>query len=247
MKCAFDVGNYISRAKVRSEYGNAIEIVESDYSMYRVGKRDTSFNLGRGDVRLRVYEKVLECIRNIEKVAALISHRWGVLPAEAVRVEFQLRRGKLKELGVDGLGSWLERRAAIVEYLTHGWFRLTAGPVDRKHPDRTPVLPQWREVQDAMATWTGTGPPVDLGPIPTQPMPPEHYIKTIVGSLKSYFARRGVEIDSNETFWNEGLHRLLDEIDGRDMAAEVSRRALELGVGQPTNGSQGASDGPRGD
>jgi hypothetical protein len=235
LKQAFDAGHYVSRAKGDSEFGTKVEVIDTDYSIYSIHKKVTSFNLGRGAVRMRVYEKVLECIRDVEKLGAMIAHRWGMLPAEAVRAEFQLRRTKLTELGVDSLADWLEKRSAIVRYLVESWFRLTDGPVDRKHPDRTPILPAWREVQDAFAAWTGSGPPVDLGPIATQLMPPEHYIKSIVGSFVSLFARLGVKIDGNETFWNEGLYRILDEIEKRDMAAEVARRALELGIASPSH------------
>lgn len=184
-----------------------------------------------------------ECKHDLEKLQLLIDQRWGVFPFRAIRVEFQLRRGKLKQLGVDSLADWLEKRAAVVRYLTHDWFRLTAGPVDRKHPDRTPILPEWQEVQQAFAAWAGSGPFADLGPIETQPMPADHYLKTIVGSFISLFARSGVAIDGNEAFFQECLYRLLDEIEEREMAGEVRRRALELGVARLKEESSSPSTG----
>jgi hypothetical protein len=202
-------------------------------SLYRLRRETTSFNVGRGEVRLRIYEKVKQCKHDLEKLALLVERRWGAFPFEAIRAEYQLRRGKLKKFGVDNLTDWMAKRAAIVRYLCHDWFRLTDGAVDRKHPDRTPILPEWRDIQQAFGSWVGDGPFPELTPIPAQAMPPDHYTKTIVGSLVSLFAKTGVDIDSNDTFWNEGMYRILDEIEKRDMAVEVRRRALELGVARP--------------
>lgn len=230
LKLAFDAEHYVSRGKMSDEHGALTEFRDSDMSVYRVGSEVTSFNLGRCDARMRVYEKVKECKHDIVKLQTLIDCRWGVFPYWAIRVEFQLRRAKLKALGVDSFADWMANRATIVHYLTHDWFRLTDGPVDHKHPDRTPTLPVWQEVQGGMASWTGGGHLLELGPIPSQPMPPDHYVKSIVGSLKSLFAKTGTVIDSNETFWHEAMWRIVDEIEDRNMAAEVARRILELGV-----------------
>jgi hypothetical protein len=232
LKAAYDADHVVCRATSSDEHGDEVGIVESDYHIYRLRRETTSFNVGRGAVRLRVYEKVRECKHELEKLQLLVERRWGVFPFQAIRAEYQVRRKKLKQLGVDSLSDWMEKRAAIVRYLAHDWFRLTDGPVDRKHPDRTAILPEWCEVQQGFASWAGNGPFPELTAIPTQPMPPDHYTKTIVGSLVSLFARTGVDVDSNETFWNEGMYRILDEIERRDMAAEVRRRALELGVMQ---------------
>ena len=226
LKTAFDAGHYVSRGKMSDEHGVLTEFRDSDMSVYRIGSEVTSFNLGRCDVRMRVYEKVKECRHDIVKLQTLIDHRWGVFPDRAIRVEFQLRREKLKKLGVDSCEDWLAKRASVVHYLTHDWFRLTDGPVDQKHPDRTPILAVWQEVQGCMASWTGGGPLLELEPIPSQLMPPDHYLKSIVGSLISLFAKTGVVIDNNEIFWHESMCRILDEIEARDMAAEVRRRVL---------------------
>ena len=168
-----------------------------------------------------------------------------MFPLRAIRVEYQLRREKLKQLGVDSLADWLEKRAVIVHYLTHSWFRLTDGPVDRKHPDRTPILPEWCEVQKAFLAWTGAGPMPELEPIESQAMPPEHFVKSIIGSFVSLFARTGVSIDGNEAYFQECLSRILDEIERRDMASEVRRRVLELGIAAKREDSSASTTGDK--
>src|SRR5262249_22047039 len=98
---------------------------------------------------------------------------------------------------------------------------------------RTPILPEWCDVQQAFVAWAGAGPFPGLVAVPSQPMPPDHYTKTIVGALILLFAKTGGEIDFDETFLNEAPYRILDEIQKRDMPAEVRRRALELGTVWP--------------
>lgn len=230
LKAAYDAGHYVSRARHGDEHLVEGEYKEHDYSAFRVCRAPTSFNLGRGDVRMRTYDKVEECRYKPSKLQILMDHRWGGYPVDAIRVEFQLRRQKLRMLGIDSFADWLAKRASVVHYLTHDWMRLTDGPVDRKHPDRTAVLTEWQEVQGAFASWAGAGPLVDLSPIPTQPMPADRYVKSIVGLWISLFARSGVEIQDNEMFVHEGLCRMLDELKGRDMVAEIRRRVLELGL-----------------
>ena len=75
-------------------------------------------------------------------------------------------------------------------------------------------------------------------------MPPEHFVKTIVGSFVSLMARTGVVIDDNDAFFHESLSRILDEIETRDMAAEVRRRVLELGIGAIRDALSLPLDGP---
>jgi hypothetical protein len=229
---AFAANHVVSRAVERDTHVADIHLVDTDASVYWMRKQVTSFNAGGGDVRMRVYDKIKETGSDHKKLETLVNRRWGVFPFKAIRVEFQLRRGKLRQLGVDDLDDWFAKRATIVRYLTQDWFRLTDGPVlDRKHPDRTPLLPHWIDVQRCFAAWTGDGPSLELRPVESKPMPADHYTRSFVGMLVSLFAKTGTDIDSNDTFMHEAIHRLLDEIELRNMPTEVLRRRLELGLG----------------
>lgn len=230
LKQAFEARHYISQGNYGDTHYDAIDYDISEYGVYHVGLEPTSINLGRGNVRMRIYEKVRECKSNLEKLQTLIERRWGVFPYRAIRTEFQLRRGKLTKLGIDHFGDWMSKRASVVHYLTHSWIRFTDGEYNPKHPERAKILPEWIEVQNAFAAWVGSGPQVELGPIETKPMPPNHYVKSAIGSFISLCAKLGLNIDTNETFWNEVLYFILDDIEDRDIPAEVQRRILELGV-----------------
>jgi hypothetical protein len=55
----------------------------------------------------------------------------------------------IKELGVDSVEDYVERRAGIWKYLTEEWFRLADGEVDRTHTTREVVSAIWERVRAA--------------------------------------------------------------------------------------------------
>ena len=117
---------------------------------------------GAGDVVLRIYDKLKEMQASAlrgqpAKYEHMIQKRWGgVEPPNAVRVEYQLRRGWLKLHGADTIDDLLERAPDFVGYLTGAaddrWFRFLCAMPDNKHPERNITLPAWERVQNAFAT-----------------------------------------------------------------------------------------------
>lgn len=221
---AFQQGHYVTRARHSSDY-----LVEEHLEGYQVGRRPSGFRLGSGAVRLRVYDKSLECRRDWEKLRLMQTRRWGGIGCDAVRAEFQVRREKLKELGIDSLATWYEKRGSIVEYLSHHWCRMVAGAVDSRHADRTPTHPDWELVQAAFEEWAGAA-IAELAPLPKLDVPADDLLHQIIGALCSYEARRRYAIVSNDDFLEHALCDLRRGIADRHMAEEVRLRALKLGV-----------------
>ncbi|HEX6964101.1 MAG TPA: hypothetical protein VF175_19695 [Lacipirellula sp.] len=219
-------GHYATRARASEEH-----YVELSIDVHRFGQEPTGFTVGKGGLKVRVYDKVRETGSDLEKLEVLIARRWGEWTPKATRVEFQLRREKLKELGVNSFEDWLEKRSAVLAKLTTTGFRLVQGPVDRQHVNRAPIHPIWERVQTAFEEWTGPAGEAELAPLPTVAVPPSQLIQQVVGLFVSVLARRGYMIDGNEAFAHEAMCLVLDSIEERDMAAEVKRRVLELGFG----------------
>jgi hypothetical protein len=179
---------------------------------------------------VRVYDKFRKSATDSEMLALMQTRRWGGLSGgQAIRVEFELRREKLKSLGVESVFDWFDKRGSITHYLSHDWFRMTDGEVDPQHPDRSPTLPDWVLAQDALANWSGDS-LCELLPLPKLSINADHLLQQIIGALISYHARVGTVVDGNEAFIHESLTALLDQIEDRDMAVETARKALELGV-----------------
>jgi hypothetical protein len=221
----FNQGWVISRSRLRGSYS-----VGTFMNDYLVGKDSTGFTVGKSPLMLRVYDKLRESQLDPQKLAVLDAQRWMGRPSCATRVEFQLQREKLKRFGVDTVEDWLRFRRQILDELTSNWFRLTAGPVDRKHADRTEIHPAWIDVQQAFAAWTGEPSRQELKPLPKVWVDTSRQYAMVVGILKGNFAKVGKDIRDNEQFYREVMFAIRQTVGDRDMATEIARKALELGT-----------------
>ena len=215
----------VSRARQRDSYEAGLFA-----SQHRAGRRPTGFAVGKSPLRLRVYDKLLESSKSPEKLALLVARRWGTRPVKATRVEVQISREKLKQLGVDSVEDWISKRTAILEKLTTSWFRITGGPVERNHADRSAENPIWTRTRNAFSEWSGARLSSELDPLPKLEIDTSKQMAQILGSFVGMFARVGKQIADNEMFFREVEFAIRDTVGRREMAAEVRRRALELGV-----------------
>lgn len=214
---------FVSRTRSRANYAVGVFINE-----YLQGKQHTGFTVGKSPIMCRVYDKLIESQRDLQKLAILKATRWGGLPECATRVEFQIERTKLKYFGIDTVEDWIAKRADVVEELTSNWLRLTDGPVDRKHAYRTPMHPIWELTRRTFFEVYGNPPGEVLTPLESLEINASRFVASAVGNLRGMFARVGKDIRNNEQFEREALAAIRDGIRDRDMAAEVTRKALEL-------------------
>ncbi|NOY40700.1 MAG: replication initiation factor domain-containing protein [Planctomycetes bacterium] len=219
----------VSRARQRDLYESGVFL-----SSHKAGRISTGFAVGKSPLRLRVYDKLIESRRSPEKLALLEARRWGYMPEKATRVEIQLSRAKLKQYGVDTVEDWIAKRATIVDQLTCNWFRLTDGPVDRNHANRTPTHPVWKEAREAFFQWCKGARNMVLEPLPKLHVDMSKQMKQIVGMFIGIFARIGKPISDNAMFFREVEFAVRDIVGKRDMCAEVQRRALETFVNSST-------------
>ncbi|HMP06198.1 MAG TPA: hypothetical protein PJ982_07615 [Lacipirellulaceae bacterium] len=224
----FDARWLVARSRKHSRYAEGLLM-----NSYLEGEAVSGFTVGKSPLMLRVYDKLRESSRDPLKLAVLLAQRWGCEPASATRVEFQLHRAKLKDLGIDTVDDWLAKRVDALEYLSHDWFRLTDGPVDRKHPERSLIHPAWQLVRDAFHHWAGAPMGESLAPLPKLWIDTSRLHAMATGILKGSFARAGKSIQDNEHFIREAVFAVREAVGERDMAAEVTRRALELGASLP--------------
>lgn len=187
------------------------------------GRETTGLTIGRGAVVLRVYDKIAECQNNAVKWDAMVQMRFGgEVPAEVTRVEFQLRRKVLKELGIDTIASWIEKRASVLDYLTAHWFRLTAEAVDVDHTERAAPSGLWQRVSEGFSSWAG----VALLPAVRDRMKRKvleigGLMRQAFGCVTSAAAVRGVAI----TAWSDMCRFLLDQVEAFE--AEHARPLVE--------------------
>jgi hypothetical protein len=127
---------------------------------------------GKG-VFLRIYEKRHEVIskklEDCPKYELLYRDRWhGELPERfaAARVEFELHRDVLKQLGVDTLDDLEARVGGVAGYLTTKWVRVHDNPPDRRNGHyEGSIDPVWRAVQAAFRRAFDDSEPVRREPV----------------------------------------------------------------------------------
>lgn len=165
------------------------------------GRDTTGLTVGRGAVVLRIYDKVAECQHNAVKWDAMIQTRFsGEVPTEVTRVEFQLRRKVLKELGIDTIADWIAKRASVLDYLTAHWFRLTADQVDLDHTERAAPSSLWQRVSEGFSSWAGVALlPAVRDRIKRKVLEIGGLMRQAFGCITSAAAVRGVVISS----WGE--------------------------------------------
>jgi hypothetical protein len=112
--------------------------------------RLTGYNIGRGKIAARMYDKPLEIQQQSNKY--WMYKIWGleIVPDDhhIIRVEYQLRREGLKQYGIDLVADLEDKLPGLWSALTHRWLRLVD---DRtKHHTHQKLLPFWGVVQGAV-------------------------------------------------------------------------------------------------
>ncbi len=112
----------------------------------------TSITLGSiKSVQLQIYDKRQELLdtRDEVKLQMLMQEcLGGEFPDELTRIEFRLGRAALKCFGINTMQDLLEKERALVEYLTHDWFRIFQGEKQKGNETRQAIHPLWQEVQE---------------------------------------------------------------------------------------------------
>lgn len=147
--CADIIGQDIKEGDVWNEDFYVMRARSS--ALYREHRKVTGVQLGKGDIVLRMYDKLVELRKphNSEK-RDFFFEKWCCVPESVTRVEYQLRRGALKEFGsVNTLDDLFVNMGSLWRYLTCDWFRHVAASVDRKNfnQNTVPVSAFWSVVQ----------------------------------------------------------------------------------------------------
>ncbi|MEN6458778.1 MAG: hypothetical protein ABFC63_07595 [Thermoguttaceae bacterium] len=199
-----------------------------DDTAHRTSGIPRSFKIGN-EPMCRIYDKVREMMGggvDMVKLRALIANRWHDRCNwhEAPRVEWQMRRQTIKELGIDSVEDWLANRAGVIEYLSD-WLRFvdTQGePFDRKHPERYPTLPIWEVVKKGFLAWTGESSGKVCRMTPGRcGIKPDVLRRMIGGCALTLYAQIGVR-------WG-----------GKDALKESMNRELDVWLQQQTDGALG--------
>jgi len=127
---------------------------------YREHQRSQTFDFGRGDAKLRCYDKIAEIEQQSGKV--FFFDLWGV--RERVwRIEWQIRKELLKRFGVRSLSGLEDQAGDLLHYLstTHDTLRVASSDSNRS---RWPLHPLWADVQQKADSFGRQGVLAEIDP-----------------------------------------------------------------------------------
>lgn len=162
-----------------------------------VTEKATGFNVGKHPLYMTVYDKVREQYGKTDALylQALIDRRWGGdIPDTATRIEFQMAGNWFRDHGINTPEDFLQHSGTLSELLTHDWFRLTEGPVDRegKHQSRAKTHPIWLGMQEGFAEIFGP-PQGEMTPLAREQVEPIALARQGRGCLAACLLQMGIE------------------------------------------------------
>ena len=118
------------------------------WNLWKNHKNLESVNVGTGTIRARLYDKALEISQMSRK--RWMYDIWGIKKAEEgekiIRVEFQIRREVLKEIGVGGTREFFDKCDEAWSYCTRKWLKFRTRPGENSNLRKT--FQWWKEVQN---------------------------------------------------------------------------------------------------
>jgi hypothetical protein len=130
----------------------------TDYVPHYKNRQLTGITIGRGEILARLYDKPLEIKQKSHK--DWMYDIWGISEVpekmKIIRIEFQLRRNLLKELGLYNYDVLFEKSAKAWAYCTQDWLKFQDRP--GLHHTQRSTLDWYKEIQNGFKGIQGAEP-----------------------------------------------------------------------------------------
>ncbi len=127
----FDENSFVSRSNKDSKH--------------REDGKVQTLTFGKGDVVLRVYDKIAEIKQQSEK--AWFYELWGGLDEDVWRIEWQVRKEVLRNYGIKTFDDLYNKLGNLLKYLSEEHDTLRQPNGDTNH-SRWPLHPLWKDLQE---------------------------------------------------------------------------------------------------
>ncbi len=137
-----DILNYaVTRAASDSDHNEL-------FQTHRNHKKLSTIDIGKGKIKVRLYDKPLEIQQRSNKTWFFDIWNLKDVPKDykVIRVEFQLRREVLKELGIDSIEDLFRLIHNAWSYCTINWLKFQDNPGKQSHQRKT--FPWWEKIQN---------------------------------------------------------------------------------------------------
>lgn len=138
-----------------------IDFTEDDFvslstkdSQHRKERKIQTFSFGKGDVMLRVYDKIAEINEKSQKT--WFSDLWQGVTANVWRIEWQVRKDLLKRFGLRSFVDLFDGQGDLLRYLSSDHTTLRT-PSNDSNRSRWPLHPLWESLQNHIGTLSAQG------------------------------------------------------------------------------------------
>ena len=211
---------------------NSFVSLSSKDSQHREDGQVQTFTLGRGDVVLRVYDKVAEIKQQSEKV-------WLYLlcgqETNVWRIEWQVRKAILRRFGIRTMEELRQYQQLLLHFLAHAHDTLRQPTADTNR-SRWPLHPLWVDLQARIAELDGLTVSRVLG---QQVVLEERLMRlgiSVYGYLKRLAAVRCVQREKRTMTLEESLRHLGQLVqqmhEPLDWHADVEKRITAIRLGE---------------
>jgi hypothetical protein len=177
-------------------------------SQYREAKKVQTFSFGKGDIVLRVYDKVAEIQQQSQKVWFFLL--WG-RDTDVWRIEWQVRKPILKQNDINTFDDLQDQQGDLLRYLAteHDTLRV---PTNDSNTSRWPLHPLWQDVQQQIAKLNCLGVHRVVGRPAALDERMERMAISVLGYLKSVAAVRCVQTNKACLDMDEALKYLASKM-----------------------------------
>jgi hypothetical protein len=180
----------VTRGRYKKEYPYTIPDVVSHYS----GRRITTYQVGKGKLLARIYDKTNEILKSQKDWFKDIweKHGWNK-EEKVVRVEFQCRREFLKQESTQSFADLEYTLGSIWDYCTDDWLRV-CHKGSKNNQSKRKAKDYWKLIQDSACMF---GEVYNIPRTRIKKVKYEHLMKQLNGILLSICALSADELGIN--------------------------------------------------
>lgn len=188
-----------------------VDFTEDDFvtrskkdALYREDKRVQTYQFGKGDIVLRVYDKVAEIQQESGKVWFYLMWKRD---ANVWRIEWQIRKSILKQHDINTFDDLKDQQGDLLRYLAEDHDTLRV-PSNDSNSSRWPLHPLWQDLQKKIANLSNLGVHRVVGRPAVLEERMERIAISVLGYLKSVAAIRCVQTNQSTFDMDKALDYL---------------------------------------
>lgn len=198
---------------------------------HREHRQDQTLSFGKGDVMLRIYDKVAEIEQQSDKI--WLYELWGE-KADVWRIEWQVRKPLLKRFGLRQFQDLFAGHGDLLMYLANEHDSLRV-PSNDSNRSRWPVHPLWDDLLDRIVSFPAQGVYREIDEQAVISERKQRIGISVYGYVKHYAALLGIEWGADEIRLDTAqaeLWRLIQELHvPADWQVDVAKKRDKIRLG----------------